>query len=91
MHIVHILSYDQIVHGDHSLKVAESMQNLATILDSQGHLREAEDLLEKSLDIQKELAGPNSPEAAVSMNNLGVLCTHLGACVLCFVSYPNYY
>jgi tetratricopeptide (TPR) repeat protein len=54
------------------------MQNLATILDSQGHLCEAEELLEKSLAIQRDIAGENSPESAVSMNNLGVLLAHLG-------------
>ena len=48
---------------------------------SSGHLREAEELLEKSLEIQKNFSGENSPEAAVSMNNLGVLCTHLGKCL----------
>ena len=35
----------QLVYGEYSLKVAESMQNLATILDSQGLLIEAEKLL----------------------------------------------
>ena len=37
----------QIVYGEHSLKVAESMQNLATVLHSQGHLKEAESMLKK--------------------------------------------
>ena len=37
----------QIVYGESSLKVAESMQNLATILGSQGLLKEAETYLRK--------------------------------------------
>jgi tetratricopeptide (TPR) repeat protein len=46
------LELRQIVFGPQSLKVAESMQNLATILDSQGRYAEAESLLSDALLIQ---------------------------------------
>jgi hypothetical protein len=49
------------------------MQNLATILDSQGKLQEAEQLLGDALVIEIELLGDNNVETAVTMNNLGVI------------------
>ncbi len=54
------------------------MQNLATILDSQGKLQEAETLLSDALIIEMDVLGENNVETAVTMNNLGVLNTHLG-------------
>lgn len=60
------------------MQVAESLQNLATVLDSQGKLTEANDLLSQSLAIEEKLYGINSIETAVSLNNLGVLLAHLG-------------
>jgi hypothetical protein len=44
-----------VVFGEHSLKTAEALQNLATILDAQGHAREAEDYLMKALAIEDEV------------------------------------
>jgi tetratricopeptide (TPR) repeat protein len=58
--------------------VAESLQNIATILDFQGHQKEAEKLLEQALDIEVELYGADSVESSVTLNNLAVLCEHLG-------------
>ena len=54
------------------------MQNLATILDSEGKFEAAEQLLSDALRIQLLELGENHVEVAVTMNNLGVLCTHLG-------------
>ena len=54
------------------------MQNLATILDSQGKLQEAETLLSDALIMEMDVLGENNVETAVTMNNLGVLNTHLG-------------
>ena len=68
----------KVVYGERSIKVAESKQNLATILDSQGFLQEAEALLLEALTIYADTLGKSSPEAAVTMNNLAVLLTHLG-------------
>ena len=67
----------QIVYGDRTIKVAESYQNIATILDFQGHQTEAEKLLEQALDIEVELYGTDSVESSVTLNNLAVLCEHL--------------
>lgn len=66
------------MYGDKSVKVAESMLNLATILDSRGQLIEAEELLHQALQIYIEKVGEDSPEVAITMNNLGVLVCHLG-------------
>ena len=55
------------------------MQNLATILDSQGHLREAEDLLERSLSIQKDLAGETSPGGWVAY-----VCMYIHVVYTCY-------
>lgn len=54
------------------------MQNIATILDSQGKLREAGDLLTNALLIEEKIYGKNSIETTVGMNNLGVNLAHLG-------------
>ena len=52
------------------------MQNLATILDSQGELVSAEGLLKNALSIELDLLGEEDIETAVTMNNLGVLLAH---------------
>lgn len=44
--------------GERSLKAAESMQNLATIMDSQGKLSDAEKLLTEALSIEEEVFNP---------------------------------
>lgn len=66
------------MYGERTIKVAESLQNIATILDFQGHQKEAEELLEQALDIEVELYGSDSVESSVTLNNLAVLCEHLG-------------
>ncbi len=45
----------QLVFGERSLKCAESMQNLATVLDSLGRSEEAGLLLTKALSIEEEV------------------------------------
>ena len=67
-----------MVFGEKSLKVAESMENLATIYDAQGFLQEAKDMLSSALAIELDTLGNQHVEVAVTMNNLGVLETHLG-------------
>ena len=54
------------------------MQNIATILDCQGKLREAGDLLTHALLIEEKIYGKNAIETTVGMNNLGVNLAHLG-------------
>lgn len=49
-----------MVFGERSLKAAESMQNLATIMDSLGKLSEAERLLTEALAIEQEVRFPCS-------------------------------
>lgn len=41
--------------GERCLQVAEALQNLATVLDAQGHAREAEELLDQALGIEEEV------------------------------------
>ena len=54
------------------------MQNIATILDSQGKLREAGNLLTNALLIEEKIYGKTLIETTVGMNNLGVNLAHLG-------------
>lgn len=70
----------RIVHSDKSLPVAESLQNLATVLDSQGQIEQSESLMREALNIYNEILGKDSEasQLAVVKNNLAVLCTHLG-------------
>lgn len=45
----------QVVFGEHSLKSAESMQNLATVLDTLGDRERAGQLLTAALKIEEEV------------------------------------
>lgn len=66
-----------MVYGRQSLKVAETMQNLATILDALGAAHTAEEYLTEALEIEKKELGEGHIESAITMNNLGVLLAHI--------------
>eukprot|EP01041_Mallomonas_annulata_P009396 gene9396-19495_t len=63
----------KVIFGEKSIPVAESMENLATILDLMGNISEAESLLRSSLAIIYETLGADSLETATAENNLGVM------------------
>lgn len=45
----------QVVFGERSLKSAEAMQNMATVLDGQGHAQESLEMLIKALSVEEEV------------------------------------
>jgi tetratricopeptide (TPR) repeat protein len=54
-------------------EIAVQTHNLASVHQSSGRLREAEELYLKALASKERLLGPNHPEVAVICNNLGTL------------------
>ncbi|WP_130758767.1 tetratricopeptide repeat protein, partial [Microcystis aeruginosa] len=59
--------------GDNHPHVAQSLNNLAGLYDSQGRYTEAEPLYLQALDLYKRLLGDNHPHVAQSLNNLAGL------------------
>ena len=68
----------KLCDGDRSYKVAESYQNIATVMDYEGHLTEAEVLYHQALSIFTEQCGENSLLVALTLNNLGILYNSMG-------------
>jgi len=57
--------------GREDLQVAQSLMNLALLLERQGKYPEAVKCSERSLDIQKKKLGPDHPDIASSLHLLG--------------------
>src|SRR3954471_19247787 len=55
-----------------------SMNNLASVLDSQGRYGEAEPLYRETLQLRREVLGPRHPDTLTSMNNLAGVLDHQG-------------
>jgi len=53
--------------------VAQSLNNLAVLYESQGRYNDAEPLFLQSLEIRKRQLGTDHPDVAQSLNNLAVL------------------
>ena len=53
--------------------VASSYSNLATVLHSQGDLKQAKEYHERALAIRQQTLGPQHPDVASSYNNLAML------------------
>jgi tetratricopeptide (TPR) repeat protein len=53
--------------------VAESLNNLALLYDTQGQYAQAEPLYKRSLAIREKALGPDHPDVAVSLENLAAL------------------
>ena len=68
----------QVIYGERSLQVANSLHSIASVLDAMCRPAEAEELLLESLSIEQQVYGEKSPETAVTLNNLGVMCVHNG-------------
>ena len=49
---------------------ATSLNNLASLYQSQGHYKEAEPLLKRALEITEKALGPDHPDTAKRLNNL---------------------
>jgi tetratricopeptide (TPR) repeat protein len=63
--------------GDHP-DVADSLNNLALLYDSQGRYSEAEPLLFDALEMRKRLFTGDHPDVASSLNNLALLYNSQG-------------
>ena len=58
--------------------VAQSLNNLAVLYDTQGKYAEAEPLYKRALAIDQKALGPEHPEVATDLNNLAALYYTLG-------------
>jgi tetratricopeptide (TPR) repeat protein len=54
------------------------MSNLAHILSSEGRYEEAEKLQLETLEMQRRVVGPDNPETAASIYNLGCIAARRG-------------
>ncbi|EDN69080.1 TPR repeat protein [Beggiatoa sp. PS] len=61
------------VHDKEHPLVATSLNNLASLYDSQGEYDQAKPLYERSLAIKEKVLGPEHPSVATSLNNLASL------------------
>jgi tetratricopeptide (TPR) repeat protein len=66
-----------VIEGEESLASAESLQNMATCSEGLEDLAGAESGLLKALFIEKKLGLEKSTEGTSTMNNLGVLYSHM--------------
>jgi eukaryotic-like serine/threonine-protein kinase len=57
--------------GERNRETLASESYLAQILRAQGHLPEAEKLLQGTIDAQRQVLGPNDPDTLASMDRLG--------------------
>ena len=64
--------------GEDHPNVAQSLNNLAVLYNSQGRYSEAEPLLQRSLAIWEKALGEDHPNVAQSLNNLAVLYNSQG-------------
>ena len=58
---------------DHA-DVARSLNNLASLYQTQGQYARAEPLYQRALAISEKALGPDHPDVATSLNNLASLC-----------------
>ena len=67
------LAIRQKVLGPEHSDTAMSLNNLASLLQDQGHLAEAEPLLRQALAINQKVLGPEDLDTATSLNNLAMV------------------
>ena len=60
--------------GANDLRVAQSLRNLAMVLDARENYAEAESVQRRVLSIKEKVLGQNHREVASTLNDLGVLC-----------------
>ena len=61
------------LYGNEHLEVAESLDNLALVLEDQNKLAEAEAMMREALRIERALLGSDHPQVAVHLSNLSLL------------------
>ena len=74
----HGLAKSKTVFGEASAHFARSLNNLATLLETQGDYLAAEPLYQEALAICKKVFGENHPDYASSLNNLAGLYVSMG-------------
>ena len=72
----HALAIQKSMFGERNRETLASESYLAQILRAQGHLSEAEKLLQTTIQTQREVLGPNDPDTLVSMDRLGYVYTN---------------
>jgi CHAT domain-containing protein/tetratricopeptide (TPR) repeat protein len=69
--------HEKTLGPDHPT-TANSMSNLARVLDIQGKYAEAEKLYRRSLSVREKALGPDHPDVATNLNNLAKVLQELG-------------
>ena len=59
--------------GNASTELAAALNNLGSVMLSQGRLKEAEERIREAISIWERLSGPDDPSVAAGLLNLGVL------------------
>ncbi len=67
------LAIEERALGSEHPNVADVLNNLAALYDTQGKYVEAEALYQRSLAIREKALGPEHPDVAISLNNLAFL------------------
>ena len=67
------------IQADRDPQVAESMNNLATVLQELGEYSDALDLYRRALEIERGSLGRSHPAVAQSLNNIGSLYLDTGS------------
>ncbi len=66
------------LYGDKNYKTAQSMKNLALVLNYQGEYKKSESLYLKAVSVYEELDSINSPVYGEALNDFGTLYMDLG-------------
>ena len=67
------LEIREFAFGRESVKVAETLNNMAGLQTAKGSLGRAEKLYKRSLTMREKLLGTQDPNVALVLNNLGEL------------------
>jgi eukaryotic-like serine/threonine-protein kinase len=70
------LALDRSLFGERNRKTLETDSYLGQLLRAQGHLPEAEKVLQTTIDAQRQAFGPNDPDTLVSMDRLAYVYTN---------------
>jgi len=77
-HLQAALALDQLLHGSEHPDVAQSLNNLASVLENQGKYEAAEKLNRQALMMRQKLLGTERPDVALSLNNLATVLSKQG-------------
>ena len=69
--VEHARAIQSSLFGERNRETLASESYLAQLLRAQGHLPEAEKLLQTTIEAQRQVLGPNDPDTLASMDRLG--------------------